>query len=902
MTQDALSQSCLQLAELAREAVAWLEVPGNSDRVGAEKKSILRLLRRSARRASRLGRSAQSRMSVSVFGPSQAGKSFLVSVLARPKEGRLVADFAGNHLDYIQDLNPEGEGESTGLVTRFTTARAAVPAGFPIHLTLLSEADLVRVLANSFFMDGDRSEPAPEPHQITAHLDRFASRARPGAGQGMTYEEVIEIADYVQANFLRQSSYAAALQPFWETAALLAPDLGPEDRAEFLSILWGGHAPITALYQTLAGALARIGHAEDIYVGLEAVTPRETSILDVKTLGQVMQAEGERIEICSAAGLRVSLPRAQVCALAAELVLPMREAPHPLFATTDLLDFPGARNRFGTALAKEFAKPAQPPQRLLSELLLRGKVAYLFDRYVENQDITSMLLCVPDSNMDTVDLPRLVSTWIEQTHGPRPDQRALVDCILFFVLTKFDKHLGDSAAAGGDSSRFQRRIEASLLEKFRSGGDNWVENWTPGQAFRNCFWLRNPNFYVEGLIDYDPAHRERGIRPEKQARIAALRQGCLEAEAVQRHFRDPSRAWEAAMALNDGGVGYLVDELLRVCKPDQKLRQIAQQRARLVEDLLRALAPHHVADDLHSRIETRRAACDAIIDDLAEALSRHRFGALLQALMVDQDQIEEHIARVPANIRIGTAVTQAQAPGAAQAGLARPSLARPTLARPALARPDLARATLADPGRPGPQALAASQPESAVRSMTQGAFQAETALALWIDGIKRFRDDAALREAYGLGSQTASDLTAELIQAARRSGLAQSIAQDLGEIGFAMTVERQAAPAAILAAERINGFVATLGMQALPEARRPRVRAEGRPERAVFAARPLAEDLSDLPQLPRPIAQELWEDWVFALDTLVQDNAREGLGAEIDIAQNLALGRILAGIRAEGAP
>ena len=262
--------------------------------------------------------------------------------------------------------------------------------------------------------------------------------------------------------------------------------------------------------------------------------------------------------------------------------------------------------------------------------------------------------------MDTVDLPRLVSTWIDQTHGPHPDLRAQVDCILFFVLTKFDKHPGDSAAAGGDMTRFQRRIEATLLEKFRSSADNWVEAWTPGQPFRNCFWLRNPNYYVDGLIDYDPAKREVAIKADKVARMAELKAGCLQAAAVRAHFADPARAWDAAMALNDGGVSYLVGQLTRVCKPDQKLREIEQQVARLVTDMLRALGPHHVADDVQTRIDARRAACDAIIDDLAEALGRHRFGTVLAEMMVDQDQINDHIARVPANIRSGATMSQAQ--------------------------------------------------------------------------------------------------------------------------------------------------------------------------------------------------------------------------------------------------
>ena len=183
-------------------------------------------------------------------------------------------------------------------------------------------------MCNSFFMDGNKSEPAPEPGEMTAHINAFTARtstegsgsagsgsAGPSsAGRLVTYEEVIEIAEYVQGNFVRLSNYAGALQPFWEAAATIAPDLGPADRAEFFAIRWGRHAPMSALYRELAGALALIDHAEDIFVGLDAVTPRETSILDVKTLGGVMQQGGDAIEVCTPNGRRVLLPRARICA------------------------------------------------------------------------------------------------------------------------------------------------------------------------------------------------------------------------------------------------------------------------------------------------------------------------------------------------------------------------------------------------------------------------------------------------------------------------------------------------------------------------------------------------------------------------------------------------------------
>lgn len=891
-TQEQLASRCETVETAARRALDWINDPENAEAVDHKRKSLTQILRKGARRAQKLARSARTRMSVSVFGPSQAGKSFLVSVLARPADGRLVADFPGpgGALDYIGEINPEGEGESTGLVTRFTMTREPAPAGYPIKLVLLNEADVVRTIVNCFYLDGDQSEPPPEPAELSAHLVAFQARAGAADVPGMGFEDVMEVAQYVNGGF-SHLAYATALRGFWDEAALIAPKLPLRERAGFLEILWGRHAALTELYLLLAGALASLHHAETAHVPLEALVPRETSIIDVKTLRDLFGEGGsDTLSLMLPSGSAVALPRAVVCALAAELVLPMQTQPSAIFAQTDLLDFPGARNRFKGPLAATLANPEQG----ISQTLLRGKVAYLFDRYVENQEITSMLLCVPDSNMETIDLPKLVENWIALTHGNSARLRAQTDCILFFILTKFDKHLGDSAAGGGDASRFERRMEASLLQKFAKEG-GWVTDWASGQPFQNCFWLRNPNYFVEGLIEYDEAQREVRIRPEKVERIAQLREGCLTAASVIRHFAEPEAAWDAALTLNDGGVGYLTERLSRVCTPDSKIRQIGAQIEKLAADLCLDLEGLHVSDDVDKLVMDKRIAASEITDGLEIALQRHRFGAVLAALMVDQDSIQDRISRVPSSIRISSAVSSATsgaAPGAA-----------PVRPRPA----PLSAAGALRPPRPGAApvrgtetAAAPDQPLRDIRTMTPEAFQAETAVEVWIDGLQRFRDDVATIAHFGLTQTDIAILGGELAHALRRCGVVARIEEQLRQMNFGHTVDKQAEPAAIVCAERINGFVHCLGTAEQPEDRRPRVSLPDGQERPVFASRKGAAHADDLPPTPRSAAQDLWTDWVFALDAMVEANARDGSAKTFNREQNRKIGEVLADLHGQG--
>lgn len=891
--QEKLAQRCTEVGQMAQEAMNWITDPENAELVGPEAKGLVKSLRRSKRRSDKLARSARTRMSVSVFGPSQAGKSFLVSVLARPEAGRLVADFndPAGKLDYISEINPVGDGESTGLVTRFTMSKDPTPEGFPIKLVLLSEADIARTIINSFFMDGDQSEAPPEPDELSNRLNTY--RAKVGQPDGAVSEDdVAEIGEYIDSAFGR-TAYAAALKPFWEEAAAIAPKLSLADRAGFLSLLWGEHQAFTDLYLRLAAASAQIDNAKIVFAPLAALTPRETSIIDVGTLHALLDDNStDTLEVRTEAGKAVNVPRAVLCALAAELVFPMETQPSDVFGETDLLDFPGARNRFDQPLSKTLATP----EDTISGLLLRGKVAYLFDQYVENQELTSMLLCVPDSNMETLDLPGLVENWIVQTHGGTPEERATNNCILFFVLTKFDKHLGDSASGGEEALRFERRMKFSLVEKFGRGRDPWVDRWTPDKPFQNCFWLRNPNFFVDGLIDYE-GDREVQVRPEKQSRVDELRTGCISAPPVQKHFADPAAAWDAALKMNDGGVSYLTGELTKVCTIDSKLRQLTTQIDKVATEMEASLSPYHVSDDLEKRLEEKRLAAADIIDGLELALQNHRFGAFLRELEVDPDLVQDRILRVPSDIRISTAVSAASANISARPGATSPATPGRPSRRPA--RPGARPAPVAAEATPQADATETTD-RSGIRTMTVESFQTEKAIDVWVEKLRDFREREELLTNFSLTSGAAADLVAELVHALRRCKVPDLMKQQLVEINFGLTADKQAPPAAIVCAEQINNFVVGLGYLSLPEESRPIADHEGGP-RPVFSARPIHDTADDLPIHPRPAAEETWVDWVFALEAMFVANAMDAGGSNVNLEQNNRIGRVLISLRQKAA-
>ncbi len=876
---EELAKRCLAVADLASRAGSWIGDDANRDKVGAQGHAFARDFRRARFRAGKLATAAGRNMCVGVYGPSQAGKSYLISVLARPRGGDLVAAFDGaaRPVTYLDEINPEGQGESTGLVTRFTTQKVPAPAGYPVKVNLLSEADIARVLINAFAEDGDNTEAPPSAEELEQLLKTAQGQAG-AAGTAITVEEMWDVQDYVASRF-GHLAYFASLADYWDRAVDLVPRVNLATRTGLLAVLWGRHAPLTDLYRALATHLEALGGAGDAFVPLEALVPRETSIIDVQTLKDLDREDHDAhgpISVTTADGVVVPIRKGHLCAMVAEMIVPMADVPWEFMHRTDLLDFPGTRNRFTHDLGRYLAEGESP----VSQLFLRGKVAYLFDRYVAEQEMTSMILCIGDGNMEAKDLPGLVENWVAATHGNTPARRAEARCILFFVLTKLDTLLVESGGSGDDPvTRFERRIQNSMAEPFGKMAGAWINEWLPQAPFTNTYWMRNPT-YETPLMAYDANRREAAIREDMAGRLETLRQGAVAAPLVQRHFADPQAAWEAALTIDDGGVTRLAEALADVCHIETKLGQVSDQLDILIDGIQRPLARFHVSSDLEERLALRREAADAVLDSLDMCFDDNRFAELLEDLMINPAVVADRMARVPADIFI---VAEGQMPLADDSATGRQS-ARP---RPGGRRQER-QADAKPPVETG------EGPRT--RRMTMEAFQAERALTMWIDGLHDLVARPEWRRRFSLTEKTASDLVSELVEAARRLSLHEDIVTVLRKWNFSLHSDRRAAPAAAIAADTVNSFVARLGMDRLPPDRRPQVELEGNGSRPVFREQPSRDDVAAFSFASDTGAEERFVDWTHALFRIFEDNARSTGGETVDMEQNLALGDILGGL------
>lgn len=866
-----LATAARAVAATAAEAIGWLEE--NAARLKEDKARLAREFRRGAARARKLAIAAERPMCVSVFGPSQAGKSYLISALARRGTDPVRAVFGTETRDFLEEINPAGGKESTGLVTRFTIRPQPTLPGLPVAVRLLSATDVVKIFGNSFMEDFNRDSIAPLPVEKRAELmGRLAARAAPAPQPGLSEDDVWDLQEYFAARFGGHPIFRELGADYWREAATLAPRLVPADRADLFGLLWNGLPAFTETTKTLFEALGALGHAEDAFLPIEALVPREASVIDVATLGGLAGGSAHPpLTVGTAAGAQAKLARPVITALIAELRLSIADRPWDFFDHTDLLDFPGARSREVLSDPESYTAD----RSRITLLFIRGKVAYLYQRYLAEQEITAMLLCLVSGNQEVRTLPAMVKEWIDETHGRTAADRARLPTSLFLVLTKFDlmfetKKVKEQDQAEFEATRWSIPVETTL-NGFLGLEFKWHQEWHPGRPFDNLFWLRNPNLPNKGLMDYDDGLRELGVRESERSRLARLREAFLGNAEVARHFAEPQLKWDSAMRLNDGGIALLAERLAPVCNTALKRGQVAARLGELGHALAARLEPYYRTGDLEAELKKRReAARNASLRLLQHTAPAQRFGAMLREWTLVPDQLADLFYRVQLRPPPDDGITAPIGAAVDGGGLASDFLEG-----------------LGD--EPAPPAPASTAPRDLA------AMFAEAALEEFSDRVQAFADSTEAESWFRLDRPSAATLAAELLLAVRRLDLRGRLGERIRtDLAFVKGVNERLMRPAMLAADALGGFVAGLGFDAVPEDRRPKA---GREQRPIFRARTADDDMPALGPTPEAWDAAFTLDWATGFVRLTEDNARGTETDAVDLAANAALGRMLATLK-----
>lgn len=874
-TPDILSKRCQGLYQGAGQAIGWVaEVRPGAQRLDRDADGLIERLRRSRNLARRLGQAAKRPMSAGFFGLSQAGKSYLISSLARGDNGRLETVLDGERLDFIDHINPPGGGkEATGLVTRFTRKQPITTHGYPVLLSLLNEADMVKILGNSFFLDFDRERANFDIPQetILARLKELQGRRQAKPTGGMDEDDVVDLSDYFDRRFKKSNEPLAGL--FWPTAIGLAPYLLPADRARLFALVWGELPEFTDAYAKLRQFLQSLSFATEVHAPTSALVEQTGSVYSQSN--SIMNVDAVRVRFGTDTDdlvgvlpvvdgqplAEIKLQRSILAALTKEMVFGLAEAPRvDLLEELDLLDFPGYRGRMGlTAVAQ--AAAADEGSDPVGTLLLRGKVAYLFERYTDDQEMNVLILCNPsDKQIEITALGPVLDSWVAATQGATPAERARRAPGLLWALTMFDKRLTDSLNQSDSNleMKWDGMLTLALLERF--GKAAWVQEWSGGKAFDNLFMVRKPGM-SKGIFDLDD-ERELAVKADVQADIDRMHATFANNRMVQRHVAEPGPTWDAMIGCDDGGMSRLVGHLRKVAHVSNKLERIGEQVDHLQRELVEIQLGAYYRADGADEVERKKRLVEVVLGGLRQRPTS--FAEVLRALQPSSEHLRSLYLKAEDEAVESPAGTIAPAFGGG-----------------GLISLDIFAAPAAD---------AAPAPAPSGRA----ALFAKAAISDWLKQLRQLPESQELQTFLGLTSDILQALVDEVITGAMRFRLEEKLVDALHKASnrAAATRSKLADQQVLVVTTIINDYVDYLGFSQTEITGRPASMMPGRP---IFRP-PAAIPTGTLPVLdanPVPYSGLYITDWFEAFRATAIANAGHAAGSEITPEQNERLGKIL---------
>ncbi len=894
--QQSLQAQWSAVFEGSGQAIDWVEqVADGATEVRGVSEALTRKLYKARNVARSLRRVATTPMGIGFFGLSQAGKSHFINTLAADETGQLRSQFGAHELVFEDHVNPQGGGaEATGVVTRLSSQSGdSGDANFPVELRLFREIELAIVLVNSWYEEFDHDTDDLVKYRVTPQsIDAvFASLEQRAAGKGsrgMASEDVAALFEYVESHW-RLRAEVLRTHGYWKRAIKLAPKLTVDERGQLFSVLWGRVPQLTQAYVQFAQTLQRLGGAETAYAGLDCLVTQEdghwarrNSVMNVNTLHLLGKPSAPSVMVrpCVQGQLQapvmVSVP--ELTALTSELVFRLKAKPrNEIVERVDLLDFPGYRTRTRNA----FVAALTEQDNGISNFLLRGKVAYLFEQYAEAQEMNALVVCTSSTEQsNVVGVAQVLGTWINKTQGDSPAKRAGHKPGLFWILTKCDDFVSTTliGAESGYREAAEGLMKKTILERY--GMEPWMREWAPGQAFNNTYMTRAPQFTKFTNKADGSKYVEESFDDKLLPLLEKLGSVVVKNEDFQRHVNEPQQTWDGMLALNDGGMKRFSDRIEGVADVGFKLKRIEAQLSEVREDLLPALERFYEAGG-EGEAKKQAAIANQIVGPLLQPEMRPAIGELLAAMAVPATALRELYLH-------GNFDEIAEACAAAA------QVSQPEAAKPAVASFDIFGNSESDVS----QVLEAAQTQVVPELQGHDHLFARAAVDLWIKHLREIPEREGLLQMLNLPKEPVLALVRELVRAAERLDVPMLLARKLTEKAGRTTklddlVDRQVLTTRLM----LDDFAAWFDYLRVVPAQRPNALLGGR--KPVFAY--LAQEVPQgLPKLPAEVADStvlFTDDWLSGVALNTRDNTGHRKGREITPEQNEALGHVLTVLR-----
>ena len=596
---------------------------------------------------------------VVLYGASQCGKSHLASSLLsfdnKSLEIIVNEERQPASVPFLTHLNPQGDGEATGLITRFTIQKVSSIENFSVKVRLMSVKDIILMLCEGYYNDVTKRQPV-NTTEIESVLQSSSKNSLSFAQCLLEEDDIWDIKDYFYKHISQDVFNNLITTHYFERVASFIEFISKDNWTEIISILWNNDQIFTQLWEQYLFYYSQIDFVNEIYISIDALlnnTDEPNTLLNVGWL-DVLNTNKTQITLCYYLGDTIkkkSFSKAFLAALGAEVILqisPELQNEKPFLKDVDILDFPGARGKENAVAVTGDTMPM---------ILRRGKVSYYFNKYSANREINTLLFCFEPDNFEAKPMGDRLESWIKDMIGDSPTQRQerLANykiSPLFFIGTKFNNQLELKTTDRADNKgslneRWIKWFETHLLNSIITPTNSWFDNWTESQKhFNNIFLLRDFRYSTKifsGWTSHGGCEIEENVPQDYSEFRKDLRTSFIENTFVKQHFNDPSVCWDEAAMVNKDGSDLIIEKLsasaavMKDARYNNFLNDISCIKSIIVSELVKY---YHDENSDNNLSTAKRLAGEAQASlDIAFGRDPYFFGKMMQCFVLNEGNI-----------------------------------------------------------------------------------------------------------------------------------------------------------------------------------------------------------------------------------------------------------------------
>jgi hypothetical protein len=654
------------LIKTVNESINWAE------KFQAQDIQLSYDLKKYRRRMKKIENAITGKPVIAFFGASQVGKSYMVNSLLCHDESKKLSlkdHRNGSIVDFIKEINPEGHGnESTSVITRFTTDKPKADK-LPIKLKLLSAKDLICILCDSYYLDVREKityDHKKRTELVISHVKSLEA-LKSNEHNFMSEDDIYEIQEYLETNLKHAGNNPFEIfksEGLWNELSKAIKYISPNNWPAAFAILWNKQNVIDEFFKTLIVELQKLNFSKYAYADFTAVKryskdERNGAILDVQTLDGIYQPDKNQIlKVQSEKGEFIEIKNSALCAICAEVIFSIdgdysNDLKNKITEHIDVLDFPGARTRLElheTSIAHVNVK----------EMILRGKVSYLFNSATLNYEINNLFVCMRTSQTDVRGVPGLIKNWIDYNIGETPEKRYKTleqtdTPPLFLIFTWWNTLLGFSSST--DSSNPEERFERWLNTRFKEeiiADFDWRDNWTKSafanESFHNYYLLRDfiksyetNKIFDRNYFDAEQTRYEEKVSDDKHQNefLSNFKDKFINSDLVKRFFKDPTMNWEEASIPNKDGTELILRNIYKIANNHTRTKKFVNQLSEWTEELESKLKRYHHSDNADEEISKALSDVASIHGYMNDIFGKnpYHFGDFIERLTISEKEI-----------------------------------------------------------------------------------------------------------------------------------------------------------------------------------------------------------------------------------------------------------------------